>query len=184
MAAIDVSGTSSVSTPSATPSASCGSTLYQIPFSDAGCATPFSSDNQDALSSCCKSADVISYYDSCGLFCVAADQTVKDLQDCLFGEKVAYQDVFCNANTTATATNTDPDLPATATASVVSGGDDDDDGDGDDSGDDGDDDSDDAAPSDSGSAAPRLAPEFGVSKTGLTIGALLFSAMAFGAFQV
>lgn len=132
------------------------------------------------MSSCCKSADVISYYDDCGLFCVAADQTIKDLQDCLFDKKVAYQDVFCNANTTATATNTDPEIPATASASVVSDGD----GNDDNNNNDDNDDSDDAAPTDSGSAAPRLAPELSVSKAGLTIGALLFSAMAFGAFQI
>ncbi|KAI0430023.1 hypothetical protein F5Y09DRAFT_243698 [Xylaria sp. FL1042] len=177
--------TSSGST--ASPSATQGTcaNLYEIPFSEAGCAVPFSSAHQDAMAACCKAADVISYFDDCGLYCVAADQTIKELQDCLFGKKVAYQDVFCNANVNATATNTDPEIPATASASVVAGGDDSDDGKnggGDDSDDSGDSDS--PSPSDSGSAAPRIAPEMGVSMIGVTIGALLFSAMAFGAFQI
>ncbi|TGJ86600.1 hypothetical protein E0Z10_g2159 [Xylaria hypoxylon] len=171
--------TNSGSTPSSTAAPVC-SNLYEIPTTEPGCAVSFNGQHQDAMSTCCKSAAVISYFNDCGLYCAASDQTIKELQDCLFGEKVAYQDVFCNAPNNATATNTDPDIPATASASVVAGGDSDDDNDG---GKNGDDDND-AKPSDSGSAAPRLAPELNVSKAGLTIGALLFSAMAFGAFQI
>ncbi|KAI0509706.1 hypothetical protein F5B22DRAFT_615702 [Xylaria bambusicola] len=182
-ATIAVSGTSSGSTPSATPSSTCGVNLYDIPISEPGCAVASNSAHQDAMEACCKSADVISYYDNCGLYCVAADQTIKELQDCLFGEKVAYNAVFCNAPNNATATNTDPEIPATASASVVSGGDDHDD-DGNDSDGDDSDNNDGPKPSDTDSAAPRLAPEMSISKTGLTIGALLFSAMAFGAFQI
>ncbi|RYC62621.1 hypothetical protein CHU98_g3583 [Xylaria longipes] len=173
--------TISSATPTATPA--CAN-LYEIPISEPGCAVSFAgAGHEDAMEACCKSADVVSYFNDCGLYCVAADQTIKELQDCLFGQKVAYQDVFCNAMNNATATNTDPDLPATASASVVAGGDDDGDdknGDGKD-GDDSDDGKDDG---DKGSAAPRLAPEFGLSKTGLTVGALLVSAMAFGAVQM
>ncbi|KAI3330143.1 hypothetical protein F4824DRAFT_348240 [Ustulina deusta] len=178
--AATVTGSGSTSSSTATPACS---NLYEIPISEPGCAVSFNSEHQDAMSACCKSAAVISYFNNCGLYCVAADQTIKELQDCLFGEKVAYQDVFCNAQNNATATNTNPDIPASASASVVAGGDDDDDKDGGKTGDDGGNDAK-PSPSDSGSPAPRLAPELGVSKTGLTIGALLFSAMAFGAFQI
>ncbi|KAH8162799.1 hypothetical protein CIB48_g5452 [Xylaria polymorpha] len=175
-----------LSTPTAAPA--CAN-LYEIPISEAGCAVSFAgAGHEDAMKACCKSAEVISYFSDCGIYCAAVDQTIKELQDCLFGEKVAYQDVFCNAANNATATNTDPSIPATASASVIAGGsgddkdgDDkngDDDSDGKDDGDDGKDDG------DKGSAAPRLAPEFGLSKTGLTIGALLFSAIAFGAVQI
>ncbi|KAK5633310.1 hypothetical protein RRF57_009024 [Xylaria bambusicola] len=176
------SASSSGSTPSATPSSACGVNLYDIPISEPGCAVAFSSAHQDAMEACCKSADVISYYDNCGLYCVAADQTIKELQDCLFGEKVAYNEVFCNAQNNATATNTDPDIPATASASVVSGGDDNDNNNSD--GDNSNNDGNGTKPSNTDSAAPRLAPGMSVSKTGLTIGALLFSAIAFGAFQI
>ncbi|KAI0454160.1 hypothetical protein F5B21DRAFT_258777 [Xylaria acuta] len=184
VATVTSSQTVSSSTPTTTPACS---NLYEIPISEPGCAVSFSgAGHQDAMEACCKSADVVSYFNNCGLYCVAADQTIKELQDCLFGEKVAYQDVFCNAANNATATNTDPDLPASASASVVADGDDDDDDDdGDDqAGDNSDDEDDGKDDGDKGSAAPRLAPEFGVSKTGLTIGALLFSAMAFGAIQI
>ncbi|KAI0467562.1 hypothetical protein F4859DRAFT_517997 [Xylaria cf. heliscus] len=173
---------STSATPTATPA--CAN-LYEIPISEAGCAVSFAGEgHKDAMEACCKSADVVSYFNDCGLYCVAADQTIKDLQDCLFNEKVAYQDVFCNAANNATATNTNPDIPATASASVVASGSgsdkdgDDKDGDDKDGNDDGKDDG------DKDSAAPRLAPEFGFSMTGLTIGALLFSAMAFGAVQI
>ncbi|KAI1129915.1 hypothetical protein F5Y10DRAFT_236997 [Nemania abortiva] len=166
--------TSSSAAPST--SAACPN-LYEIPITEAGCALSFNSAHQAALTSCCKSAEVISYFADCGLYCAAVGQTVGDLQNCLFGEDgVAYQEVFCNAAQNATATNTDPEIPATATASVVAGGDSDDNGNSDGG--------DQSKPTDSGSAAPRLAPEVGVSKAGLTIGALLFSAMAFGAFQI
>ncbi|KAI0969592.1 hypothetical protein F4678DRAFT_165530 [Xylaria arbuscula] len=176
-AAATVTSTGSTASASATPA--CNN-LYVIPVDDPGCAVPFSSDNKDSMSACCKSAAVISYSNDCGLYCAASDQTIKDLQDCLFGKKVAYQNVFCNANVNATATDANPSVPASASASVVSGGDDNDNGGS------GSDSSSGAtaSPSDSGSAAPRMAPEMGVSKAGLTIGALLFSAMAFGAFQI
>ncbi|KAI0544731.1 hypothetical protein F4679DRAFT_563630 [Xylaria curta] len=171
-----ISPSSSSATPTTTPA--CAN-LYEIPISEAGCAVSFAgTGHKDAMEACCKSADVVSYFNDCGLYCVAAGQTIKDLQDCLFGEKVAYQDVFCNANVNATATNPDPEIPATASASVVAGG----------SGKDGDDSNGgggsgsgngDGKNGDDKSAATR-----GFSMTGMTIGALLVSAMAFGAVQI
>lgn len=170
---------------SSTPTATC-SNLSQIPIAEAGCAVSFSDGHKDAMAACCKSADVISYFDDCGLFCVAAGQSVNDLRNCLYGQKATYQDVFCNAPDKATATNTSPDLPASASASVVNGSDDNDDDDNDNDDGDGDDKDGDeeSAPEDEGSAAPRLTPGMGVSKTGLTISALLLSAVAFGALQI
>ncbi|KAI8628493.1 hypothetical protein F5Y19DRAFT_476476 [Xylariaceae sp. FL1651] len=172
--------TSSASLPSSTIAPACN--LYVIPITDAACAVPYGGNHTDAMSNCCKSADVVSYYDNCGLYCVAAGQSIKDLQDCLFDKGVKYQDVFCNANVNATATNTNPTIPATASASVVASGDSNN-GNGN-SGGNGGSQSGSPKPSDSKGAAPRLAPELGVSSVGLTIGALLFSAMAFGAFQI
>lgn len=171
------------------------------------------------MAACCApAADVISYFSDCGLYCAAAGgKTVEALRDCLFEQKVAYPDVFCNAGLDATASDGSPSFAATASASVVvagsaggTGGDGDGDGDdgGDDDGEDGDRDGSGSGngngngngdgngdgdgdgkggaskPSDSGNAAPRFAPGMGITKTGLTIGALLFSAVVFGAFQV
>ncbi|KAI0145442.1 hypothetical protein GGR57DRAFT_298450 [Xylariaceae sp. FL1272] len=169
-----ISSTTTASTSSSTPACQ---NLYEIPIVEAACAVPYGGNHTDAMSACCKSADVVSYGNNCGLFCIAEDQTIKELEDCLFDEGVAYQSVFCNANLTATATNTDPSVPASASASViVTGGSESDDASETGSGDD-------ADPTDSDSAAPGLAPALGVTTTGVTIGALLLSALAFGAFQ-
>ncbi|CAJ2503045.1 Uu.00g104390.m01.CDS01 [Anthostomella pinea] len=164
---------------SATPSVACSSNLYDIPVTDAACAVAFGGNHTDVMSGCCKSADVVSYYDDCGLYCLAADQSVKALQDCLFAGGMAWQSVFCNAGVNATATATDASVPATAQASVVSSGD----SSSSDGGDDGKGGSD-SSPTSSEGAGPRLQPDFSVSKLGLTIGALLFSATALGAFQL
>ncbi|KAI3321055.1 hypothetical protein HD806DRAFT_537713 [Xylariaceae sp. AK1471] len=170
---------SSASVPS--PTAVCNP--YQIPITDAACAVPFGSgsNHTDAMSHCCKSAEVVSYFNDCGLYCVAVDQTIGDLQKCLFGQGVMYQDVFCNAGVNATATNTRPDLPpasASASASVVANGN------GNDGGESGSESGASPTPSKSGNAAAGLAPEMGFSTMGFMIGGLLFSAMAFGAFQI
>ncbi|KAI0858448.1 hypothetical protein F4860DRAFT_486248 [Xylaria cubensis] len=178
---INTISSSSSSSPSATPTPACAN-LYEIPISEAGCAVSYAgAGHKDAMEACCKSADVVSYFNDCGLYCVAAGQTIKDLQDCLFDQKVAYQDVFCNANVNATATNTNPELPPTASASVVAGGSGKDgDGNGTDSGS-GNGNGDGKNGGDGKSAATRLE---GFSKTGMTIGALLVSALAFGAVQI
>jgi hypothetical protein len=166
-----------------TPTAVCNP--YQIPITDAACAVPFGPDRNhtDAMAHCCKPAEVVSYFDDCGLYCVAAGQTIDDLQKCLFGQGVKYQDVFCNAGVNATATNTKPDLPpASASASVIANGGDGKGGNG--NGEDGDGNGN-PKPSESGNAAAgRFTPEMGFSTMGVMIGGLLFSAMAFGAFQI
>jgi len=177
------SSTATVTTTSAAATVTPACNANQLPISEAACAVPFGGNHTDVMSTCCKDASVVSYFNDCGLYCVAADQTIQELQECLSGEGVPYNNIFCNAANNATATNTDPDIPATASASVVAnGGDDNNNNDNNDN--DGDNNSNDPKPSESDSAAGRMAPEFGVSKTGLTIGALLFSAMAFGAFQI
>ena len=105
---------------------------------------------------------------------------------CLFQHGAAYTDVFCRGNNTATASDTAVTAPATASASVVASGSDsksgDDDNDDNDSND-GDGDSDPDS-TDAPSAADGLRPDFAGYKSGLVIGALLFSAAALGAFQI
>ncbi|KAI1175245.1 hypothetical protein F4777DRAFT_551401 [Nemania sp. FL0916] len=174
------SASSVTSAPTSSTTPICAN-LYEIPISSPGCAVSFSGPgHKDAMTSCCKSAEVIAYFSDCGLYCAATGQSVKDLQDCLFGKHVAYQDVFCNAAVNATASDGSPELPETASASVVAGGSGTGKGDGGATatGEDG------GKPSDTDSAAPRNVPELAVSKVGLMIGGLLFSAMAFGAFQI
>lgn len=117
------------STMAAAPSASasgspaCAANLYNIPVQDASCAIPYDSNSNatDVMSSCCKSASVISYFDDCGLYCLAQDQSVEDLTSCLMQSGAQPQDVFCRGNVTATATGSGSSLPTSAQASVVAG---------------------------------------------------------------
>lgn len=82
---------------------------------------PAGGNHTDIMSTCCKTADVVSYYDDCGLYCLADGQTVGDLTSCLYQNGAAWQDVFCRGNTTATATAPNAAVPTSAGASVVAG---------------------------------------------------------------
>ncbi|KAI1384832.1 uncharacterized protein F4822DRAFT_416394 [Hypoxylon trugodes] len=174
------STTATVSAPTSTPTVGCGAELYNIPTQDAAVGITSGGNHTDIMGACCGSADVISYYDNCGLYCLAAGQSVNDLIKCLFDHGAPNSDVFYRGNVSATATATDVPLPTSAGASVVvthdggsnptqSGGD------GDST----------SSPTNTPNAAAGIRPEFtGLSTLGLTIGALLFSATAFGAFQL
>ncbi|KAI5855041.1 hypothetical protein GGS23DRAFT_590297 [Durotheca rogersii] len=176
--------TATVSAPKVTPSSACGVRLFDTPVHDAVCAMPSSGNYTDVMAACCQNADVVSYYDGCGLYCLAAGQTVAELTACLFDRGAAYSDVFCRGEVNATATGaaTGAVLPSDASASVVFTN-----GNTRPTGSSSSSNTDDSSPdsSDSPAAAPVLRPDFaGVSTLGLTIGALLFSATAFGAFQL
>ncbi|KAL2882850.1 hypothetical protein SGCOL_001540 [Colletotrichum sp. CLE4] len=175
--------TGTASAPSATSSTVCTASLYDTPEHDRVCAMPYGGNHTDIMSACCNDADVVSYYANCGLYCLALDQSVKDLQDCLFEQGAGYTDVFCrdngNVNASATATgNVDP--PASAQASVVasggsgSGGSSSASGSGSSS----------SSTSSANAAAAGVRVPAGVNTLGLTIGALLLSAATFGALQI
>ncbi|KAK3302965.1 uncharacterized protein B0T15DRAFT_260022 [Chaetomium strumarium] len=176
-----MTSTSMTAAASATSTACGGALVYDIPVQDASCAMPFGGNHTDIMAKCCGSADVVSYYNNCGLFCLSQDQTVRELMDCLFKEGAADNAVFCRGNTTASATGSATDLPASASASVVATGGSGAKTSGGTSG----------TASGSGSAATSTTsdnaapgssvPSFGNGFTGLAIGALLFSATAFGA---
>ncbi|CAN8103668.1 unnamed protein product [Discula destructiva] len=112
--------TAALSSASASPSStSCGATLYNIPVNNVACALPYGGNHTDILSKCCKSADVVSYADNCGIYCLAQDQTVDDLTTCLFQNGAGWADVFCRGTGNATATATGNDAPLASGASVV-----------------------------------------------------------------
>ncbi|KAM0718332.1 hypothetical protein Q7P37_006664 [Cladosporium fusiforme] len=119
-----MSGTSAISTglATSTPTNACTS-LYNPPNQDAVCAMPYSDDYFNYMSSCCGDAQIVSYDDDCGIYCVALDQTISDLIDCLMdkGAEKSPQDVFCSGNTTESKTE-DGDVPETAGVSVVATG--------------------------------------------------------------
>ncbi|KAI2465539.1 hypothetical protein F4781DRAFT_21274 [Annulohypoxylon bovei var. microspora] len=165
---------------SATSSADCGANLYNIPVQDPAVGIRAGGNHTDIMAACCGAADVISYYSGCGLYCLAEGQSVNDVINCAYDKGAPYQDVFYRGNVNATATVTGTALPTSADASVVVTG-------GStkatSSGASGSDSS--ASSTSSPGAAANVRPELGsLSTMGLTIGALLLSATAFGAFQL
>lgn len=195
--------TADVASTSSAPPTVCGAVRYDIPVKpeDLACAMPYGKENADIMAKCCGDSNIVSYFNDCGIYCLVPNgQTNDDLTSCLYknGAKEGL-DVFCNANGTVTATATgQADIPATASASVLvtneaSNDDDDDDDDSDDKDDASKTGSDEkstgktsagSSATSSSPAAPGLRPQSGVSLSGVVIGALLFSATAFGAFQI
>ncbi|WYZ44014.1 hypothetical protein EsH8_VII_000450 [Colletotrichum jinshuiense] len=184
MSSVATTTGSAAAAPSSTNT--CTSNLYDTPSQDRVCAMPYGGNHTDIMSACCKDADVVAYYDNCGLYCLALDQSIKDLQACLFDHGAGWTEVFCrdngNVNASATATgNSQP--PSSAKASIVaSGGGGKDGASGTAGGSSG---GASSSPTSSPNAAPAgLHAPAGVSTLGLTIGALLLSAATFGALQI
>lgn len=178
-----LTGTSASSSASATATnAQCGATLYDIPVQDASCAMPYGGNHTDIMSACCQSADVVSYADNCGLYCLAEDQTVKDLTDCLYDQGASYQDVFCRGNSSASATATDAAATSLASgASVVaSASGSDSTGSASGSGTSGSS----SSTGSSSAAAVRAPAGLGLTVSGMTVSAVLFSSLLLGAFQL
>ncbi|KAF9770025.1 hypothetical protein IL306_012470 [Fusarium sp. DS 682] len=180
---------STVSTAIAAPSTGCASLLYDIPNKDNTCALPSKSNNTEILQKCCGDAKIVSYRDDCGIYCVALDQTIDDLSDCFFSHGAPRADVFCSGTNKTTKTK-DAAVPATAQASVISN---DDDKDKDESStgtasgtstSTGTGSASSSTSTESGNAAPSFAPKSSINTLGLAIGALLFSSIAAGAFQL
>ncbi|OQE25165.1 hypothetical protein PENSTE_c006G07104 [Penicillium steckii] len=95
-------------TTSASATSSCHAKLYDIPTHDAACAMPMKGNYSSIMSDCCSSASVFEY-DGCDYYCLAQDQSVGTLAECLI-KAAEPGEVWCNTNANATAT-------ATATAS-------------------------------------------------------------------
>lgn len=105
-------------TTTASATSTCAPKLYEIPTHDAACAMPNrNSSYADLMSSCCGTASVISYSD-CDYYCLAQNQTVGELAECLI-EGSRAGEVWCNTNASATATGT---ATVTTTASTSENG--------------------------------------------------------------
>ncbi|KAJ4268975.1 hypothetical protein NW762_003046 [Fusarium torreyae] len=180
----------SVSTGAAVPTACTN--VYDTPNQDNVCAMQYKDNHTEIMQQCCGDAKIVSYYNECGLYCVALDQTIVELQKCLFDNGAPWEGVFCSGNKKTTKT-ADASVPATAQASVISNDDDDDDKDDDDKSSKTSDASGTSTGSssassetstESGNAAAGFAPKSSISTMGVAIGALLFSSMAAGAFAL
>ncbi|KAI9044536.1 uncharacterized protein KD926_000447 [Aspergillus affinis] len=97
----------STTTSSATSaSATCTGSMWELPTKDIACALPKSGNATDILDKCCKHAKVSHYNDGCGLYCLAQEQSAKDLSDCFRDEGAKDGQFFCsggNSSLTATA---------------------------------------------------------------------------------
>lgn len=93
------------------PTGACGN-LYDTPVRDAVCAMPYKDAHIGYMSACCGDAEVISYYDDCGLYCLAEGQSVEALTACLYDEGAEWEDVFCRGSEKATATGDGKPLPS------------------------------------------------------------------------
>ncbi|OJI99295.1 hypothetical protein ASPVEDRAFT_508257 [Aspergillus versicolor CBS 583.65] len=95
---------STTTTTASTATSLCHAKLYEIPSRDAACAMPMNNAYHTLMTDCCGSASVIPYSD-CDYYCLAQNQTIGDLAECLIKGSAAGQ-VWCNTNANATATGT------------------------------------------------------------------------------
>ncbi|KAJ0422657.1 hypothetical protein BJY00DRAFT_311024 [Aspergillus carlsbadensis] len=158
----------SSTTTSSAPAATCsgGVSAWILPVQDAACGLPNSGNSSDIMDKCCGVADVDTFNDDCGLYCLAQGQNVGDLLSCIEDAGATPGQFFCSGNQSATAT---------APVPSSTGGSDDDDDDSDPSSTS---DSDEAEPSETDNAGVRLGQP--VSKTGLGVLAMLFCSALLG----
>ncbi|KAF9740849.1 hypothetical protein PMIN06_004739 [Paraphaeosphaeria minitans] len=110
MSSVVSSAISSTAASAAAPSNSaCAQTSFtEFPTKDAACAVGGTSgvpDNyEDILKGCCKSAPVETWGSDCALWCLAADQSIADLQKCWQDGGVKAGSIQCNQPNNATAT--------------------------------------------------------------------------------
>lgn len=94
----------------------CGSSVWQIPTTDAACAAVIRGNITDAMNDCCKDASTHKYENDCAIYCLAQGQDINKLQKCLTSKSGNYNDVFCNAALNATATASDSKSTSTSTS--------------------------------------------------------------------
>ncbi|KAJ5798471.1 uncharacterized protein N7503_007767 [Penicillium pulvis] len=99
----------------ASATTACTGNVYQLPTTDAACAAVISGNMTSVFDTCCKGNNPVKYDNDCGIYCLAQEQTVEKLLDCIQTTGNNYRDVFCNDSLNATAT-----AKATTTASETS----------------------------------------------------------------
>jgi hypothetical protein len=160
---------SAVSSAASPSSSACGATSFsEFPTKDAACAVGGTSgvpnNYSDILKGCCKDAPVESWGNGCALWCLAADQSIADLQKCWQDGGVKAGSIFCNQANNATATGevsgTSSSGGAEETGSQTSGGA--------------------SSSTNTPGAAPAVVPQ-GVSKAGLGMLAMIMGSAVFGA---
>lgn len=142
-------------------SAACTNNVYQIPTTDAACASYSNRHMDSAFNACCKGNGPVHYDNGCGVYCLAQDQTVQDLANCLMSRSNNYGGVFCNDNqpnaTATTVPSTTQGISSTTSTGTASG----------------------AMATQTGNAAVTGAS---ISKMGMSVLVLLFGSTVLGAF--
>ncbi|KAL4889900.1 hypothetical protein BDV59DRAFT_102490 [Aspergillus ambiguus] len=112
----------STTTSAASAASTCTGNRWVLPVQDAACGLPNTGNYSAVMDKCCSPAKVTKYDDDCGLYCLAQEQSTKDLLDCIYDNSASsvHGDVFCSGNMTATATaavpsSTGSDSTGTAT---------------------------------------------------------------------
>ncbi|PWY66789.1 hypothetical protein BO94DRAFT_561263 [Aspergillus sclerotioniger CBS 115572] len=77
--------------------------IYILPIQDAACALPNTGNASSIMSKCCSPASPTTYDNDCGIYCLAQDQSVRDLLNCIQSNG-AVTEPFCSGNMSATAT--------------------------------------------------------------------------------
>ncbi|KAJ4037732.1 hypothetical protein NW761_006188 [Fusarium oxysporum] len=167
---------SSTTSSAAAQTSTCegGQNLYNTPVQNSLCAMPYGGNHTEIMTTCCGTADIVSYYDDCGIYCLASDKNVSQIINCLYENGAAWEDVFCKGNGTASGTATA--IPTEASIIVTGGS---------------------SATGNKGStkttsstsaasedAAPGLFPQSPFRTVGFVIGSLFISATLFGTLQI
>jgi hypothetical protein len=104
-----------------TSTSTCGATVYQLRVTDAACGAKLSGNMSTVFDTCCKGDNPVKYND-CGIYCLAQQQTVKELSDCIMSKANNYRDVSCEGKQNATATAAATATKSTSTSTSTSSG--------------------------------------------------------------
>ncbi|KAF5651400.1 uncharacterized protein FTJAE_147 [Fusarium tjaetaba] len=116
---------SSTTSSAAAQTSTCkgGQNLYNTPVQNSLCAMPYGGNHTEIMTKCCGTADIVSYYDNCGIYCLASNKNVSQIVKCLYENGAAWEDVFCKgsgtASGTATAIPTEASIIATGGSSAT-----------------------------------------------------------------
>ncbi|KAH7142104.1 hypothetical protein EDB81DRAFT_797881 [Dactylonectria macrodidyma] len=167
---------SSTTTSAAAQTSTCegGQNLYNTPVQNSLCAMPYGGNHTEIMTACCGTADIVSYYNDCGIYCLATDKNVSEIVQCLYKKGAAWDDVFCKGSGTATGTATT--LPTEASIIATGGS----------SATDEEDSTKTASSSAtiSEDAALGLSPQSTFNTVGFVVVSLFLSSIAFGTFQI
>ncbi|OKL62229.1 hypothetical protein UA08_02238 [Talaromyces atroroseus] len=108
--------TSTATTTSASTTSSC-TPVWTIPTTDAACGIHPSGNASEVMTQCCGVASVVSYNNGCSEYCLAQDQNVGDLVNCLYKNGLDWNSVYCNDASNATATAAVSSASSTGTSS-------------------------------------------------------------------